>query len=137
MSARLDRERATVAEHLPANTRHVWTDGRDVWIFTKRTELGINFTIALYFDPDQQGYSVQLVSPEIEREWHKPHIGHIFDDGVICLGGTNWKAAPSMLEAYGKACLWAEGIAVMIRSKELGQPSEFPFSANNMEGEVV
>lgn len=139
MSARFERERVAVAQFMPSNTRHVPArGGRDLWIFTKRTEVGVDFEIALYYDPDEQGYSAQLVSPELERAWQNEHIGHIFKDGVICLGGPRsaWRAAPDMLEVFGKACLWAEGIAVMIRSKELGRPSEFPFSANNTEGEV-
>lgn len=138
MSARYEQERALVAVHLPSNTRYTMQQGRNVWVFEKGTELGQPFVIAIYFDPDENGYSAQLISPEIEQEWHNPHIGHIFHDGVICLGGPpdQWRAAPNMLEVYAKACLWAEGIAVMMVSKRLGQASEFPFSNNNSPGEV-
>ena len=137
MSARTERERAFVARNMPANTRYVEGGGRDVWFFIKRTEVGIEFEIAVYYDPDEGGYCAQLVSPEIENAWRDPHIGHIFDDGVICLGGDSTRSRSRMEDAYAKSCLWAEGIALMLVAKQTGEPIEFPFSINNKEGEVT
>ncbi len=137
MTTRRERERAAVAEHMPANTRYVRSGGRDVWIFGKRTEVGIDFEIAIYYDPDEAGYCAHLVSPEIEDAWRNPHIGHIFGDGVICLGGASMRSRTKMLDAYAKSCLWAEGIALMLMSKRLGRPTAFPFSVNNTQDEVA
>jgi hypothetical protein len=136
MSARYERERLFVSRNMPANTVYVQRDGRDVWIFTKRTEVGIDFEIALYHDPDEGGYCAQLITPEIETAWCSPHIGHIFTDGVICLGGASMRSRDRMEDAYAKSCVWAEGIALMLVSKRLGKPTAFPFSLNNEQGEV-
>lgn len=141
-NTRQAREQVIVSHHFPRETTRVVRDGREVWVFPKRTELGTEFTLAVYMDPDEGGYVAQLVSPELEQAWRHPHIGHIFKDGVICLGkcminGTStMRATNDMLVAYSKACLWAEGIAVMLQSRQLGTPGEFPFSNNNLPGEV-
>lgn len=137
MSSRYERERAFVTRSMPSNTRFVEQGGRSIWIFTKRTEVGVDFDIAIYFEPDEGGYCARLVSPELESAWCNPHIGHIFNDGVICLGGASMRARSKMEDAYSKSCVWAEGIAIMLISKQLGQPSVFPFSTNNVEGEVA
>jgi hypothetical protein len=136
MSARYERERTFVARCMPANTRYASQAGRNIWIFTKTTEVGIEFDIAVYYEPDEGGYCARLVSPEIENAWRNPHIGHIFDDGVICLGGASMRSRSRMEDAYAKSCVWAEGIALMLVSKRLGKPTAFPFSLNNDQGEV-
>jgi hypothetical protein len=106
------------------------------FVFIKQTQMGIAFEISLYYDPDEDGYLAQLISPELEREWRNPHIGHIFADGVICVGGDRMRASPDLLTAFSKSCVWAEGIAIMIASRNAGRPTEFPFSDNNRPGEV-
>lgn len=121
---------------MPDNTLHLEEAGRDTFVFTKNTELGILFTIAVYYDPDERGYCAQLVEPKIERAWQNVHVGHIFSDGVICLGGESQRAKPTLLDAYAKSCLWAEGMAVMVASHLAQEPSEFPFSNNNRPEEV-
>ncbi|WP_246793894.1 hypothetical protein [Burkholderia perseverans] len=138
MSTRYEQDRADVARFLPTNTVYHRIGEQDVWTFTKDTELQVVFTISLYFcaDEDIPGYCAQLVSPTIEKAWQNIHVGHIFPDGVICLGGASMRTRRTLREAFAKSCLWAEGMAVMIRSREVGQPSEFPFSANNEEGEA-
>jgi hypothetical protein len=142
MNSRLEQEGRIVASHFPRNVRQGVLQGRSVWVFTKFTEVGIKFEIAIYFDPDEPGYVAQCIGPEIEAEWRTPHIGHIYHDGVICLGWSTIsgrptsRAAGDMLTAYSKSCLWAEGIACMIVSKRAGRPTEFPFSNNNREEEV-
>lgn len=136
MSARYERERVFVSRNMPANTRYVRQDGRDIWIFTKRTEVGIDFDIAVYHDPDEGGYCARLITPELEAAWRNPHIGHLFPDGVICLGGVSMRWRERMDDAYAKSCVWAEGIAAMLVAKQIGQPTPFPFSINNHEGEV-
>ena len=140
MSARLDDERALVARYLPPDTQYLAFEGRDLWLFKKLTQVGITFEMAVYYEPDEipAGYCVRLISPEIEATWRNAHIGHIFSDGTLCFGGT----APSarcrykLTDAYAKACVWAEGMAVMIASHLGGIPTEFPFSNNNTPGEV-
>lgn len=138
MSSRYDRDRVEVARYLPTTTQYDKLNGRDVWTFRKTTELGIEFFIALYFDPDESspGYCAQLVSPEVEAAWKSPHVGHLFGDGVICFGGENMRTRKTLREAYAKSCLWAEGMAVMIQSQLYGTPTHFPFSNNNHESEA-
>lgn len=138
MSARYDRDRAAVAQYLPADTPYHKVNGLDVWTFTKSTELGIQFVISLYFDPDESipGYCAQLVSPEIEEAWMNQHVGHLFTDGVICFGYESMRTRKTLREAYAKSCLWAEGMAIMIQSQLNGMPTHFPFSNNNDETEV-
>jgi hypothetical protein len=126
----------TVATKLPHNTTHTVMEGRDVYVFKKHTELGIEFEIAVYFDPDEGGYCGQLFAPAIEDAWKSPHVGHLFSDGVICMGATSMRTRPTLEDAYGRACLWAEGMAIMIRSHQAGSPSEFPFSINNSYAEA-
>lgn len=127
-----------VQSFLPEQTKHYKKDGRDVWVFSKNTELGINFQIALYYDADEStpGYCARLLSPEIEKAWMSPHVGHLFADGAICFGAESMRTRRSLREAFSKSCLWAEGMAIMIASHLNGVPSEFPFSNNNDESEV-
>lgn len=136
MSSRRERDLAVVAQQMPANTIHTEIDGRDVFVFHKMTEMGIVFEIAVYYDQDEGGYSAQLVSPEVEAAWKDQHVGHLFFDGVICMGQNPMRTRPTLLDAYGRACLWAEGMAIMIRSHEAGTPCEFPFSINNSSAEA-
>ena len=138
MSSRYVREQTEVASYLPPNTRHECIDGRDVWIFCKKTTLGVDFEIAIYYDFEESppGYCAQLVSPVIETSWMSPHVGHIFKDGVICLGGESMRTRRTLRESYAKSCLWAEGISVMITSKLIGRPTHFPFSKNNTSDEA-
>src|SRR5688500_18954160 len=91
MTSRYQAECSDVAIYLPRNTRHDVCGDRDMWTFDKRTEVGINFTITLYYDADEEvpGYCAHLIDPEIEEDWKSPHIGHIFADGIICFGGAS------------------------------------------------
>lgn len=138
MSRRFNSEREQVAQYLPAATKHQSIGGKDVWIFKKNTEVGVLFEIAIYFDPDEDpaGYCAQLISPSIEDAWKNPHIGHIFNDGVICLGGSSMRTRKTLRESFSKSCLWAEGMAIMIQSHLAGSPTEFPFSNNNNPDEI-
>jgi hypothetical protein len=136
MNKRYQEELAYRNTFMPAATEYVERSGNHVWIFPKRTEVGIDFKIAIYYSHDEGGYCSQLVSPEIENAWRDPHVGHIFKDGVICLGGASMRSRLHMADAYAKSCVWAEGIAVMIASKAIGSPTSFPFSFNNSDEEV-
>jgi len=138
MSSRYDTDRAEVTRYLPASTSYAKVKGRDVWTFNKSTELGIEFVIAIYFDPDEgtPGYCAQLISPEVEATWMSPHLGHLFSDGVICFGYESMRTRRTLREAYAKSCLWAEGMAIMIQSQLNGTPTQFPFSTNNDESEA-
>jgi len=138
MSKRFTKEQEQVSQYLPTSTRHHRLGSKDVWIFKKNTEVGVIFEIALFYDPDEEpaGYCAQLISPKIEDAWKNPHIGHIFGDGVICLGGGSMRTRKTMMESFSKSCLWAEGMAIMIQSHLAGRPSEFPFSINNDADEV-
>ena len=121
---------------MPDSTLYVEESGRDTFIFVKNTELRIPFTIAIYYDPDERGYCAQLLTPKIEEAWKNAHVGHLFSDGIICLGGGSMRTRQTMRESYAKACLWAEGMAAMITSHLAGEPSEFPFSRNNDAGDI-
>lgn len=138
MSARLRRDQEWVAKYMPKNTWFAKVDERDVWVFQKMTEVGVGFEIAIYFDPTESapGYVAQVRSPPIENAWKSPHVGHIFSDGVICFGGPSSRTRTTMADAYAKACLWAEGMGIMIAAKAIGTPTAFPFSTNNSEEEV-
>lgn len=138
MSKRFFEEQRQVSQYLPTSTKHERLRGKDNWIFKKNTEVGIPFEIALFYDADEEpaGYCAQLILPEIEDQWKNPHSGHIFRDGVICLGGGSMRTRKTLMESFSKSCLWAEGMAIMIQSHLAGQPSEFPFSINNDADEV-
>lgn len=136
MSSRRERDLREYRDFMPDNTMVIDQDGRTLFVFEKDTEVQIPFSIAVYFDPDENGYCAHVIAPEIEEEWKSIHVGHVFKDGVICLGGENMRAKTSLREAYGKSCLWAEGMAIMITSHLRGEPCEFPFSNNNTPDEV-
>ena len=136
MSSRQERDSSDVKQYMPANTMHISQDGRDLYVFEKDTEVGIHFTIAVYYDPNERGYCAHLVSPAIEESWMNAHVGHIFADGVICFGGEQMRTRRTLREAYAKSCLWAEGMAIMVASHLAGTPHEFPFSSNNSPGEA-
>jgi hypothetical protein len=136
MATRKEQERIDVARYMPANTKHVVTEGKDVWIFKKQTEVMIEFELAIYYDADEGGYCAQLVSPEIEDAWKDQHVGHLFRDGVICMGYESMRTRKTLKESYAKACLWSEGMGIMIFSHANGTPCEFPFSENNSADEA-
>jgi hypothetical protein len=136
MATRREQEVMDVARYLPSNTRLVQAEGRDIWIFTKQTEMFIEFEIAIYYDLDERGYCAQLVRPDIENAWKNAHVGHVFFDGVICFGGDSMRTRRTLREAFAKACLWSEGMAIMIFSHVHGTPCEFPFSMNNLVDEA-
>lgn len=138
MVTRKEQERIDVAQYMPTNTRHVVADGKDVWIFKKQTEVQIEFEIAIYYDSDEEkkGYCAQLVSPEVEESWKSPHLGHLFSDGVICMGWESQRTRKTLKESFAKACLWAEGMGIMIFSQLNGTPCEFPFSKDNSPDEA-
>jgi hypothetical protein len=141
VNARYERDRAVVARHLPPGTLHTRLQGRDVWTFRKQTEVGIPFELAVYYEPDESpsGYCVRLITPQIEAAWKNPHVGHIYADGTICFGGSSpsWRCRHTLLDAYAKACLWADGMAIMLAAKHAGRPCEFPFSNNNSAADVA
>lgn len=136
MATRKEQEHIDVVRFMPANTRRVVADGKDVWIFRKQTEVRIEFEIAIYYDSDEGGYCAQLVSPEIEEAWKDQHVGHLFRDGVICMGYASMRTRKTLKESFAKACLWAEGMGIMIFSQANGTPCEFPFSENNSADEA-
>ena len=136
MATRKEQERIDVARDMPANTRHVFADGKDVWIFRKKTEVNIEFEIAIYYDSDEGGYCAQLVNPEIEELWKNPHIGHLFNDGVICMGWDSQRTRKTIIESFAKACFWAEGMGIMIASHLNGTPIEWPFGKDNSPEEA-
>jgi hypothetical protein len=138
MSKRFAKEQEQVSQYLPTSTRHHSLRGKDVWIFKKNTEVGVVFEIALFYDPDEDppGYCAQLLHPKIEAAWQTVHVGHLWPDGVICLGGASFRTRKTLMETFSKSCLWAEGMAIMIQSQLAGRPSEFPFSKNNNPNEV-
>ena len=137
MANRRERDSAYVALNLPRNTRLLSINGLDVWVFQKNTVLEVVFEIGIYFDPDEDGYCAQVISPEIEASWKNAHVGHIFSDAVICMGyGGSQRTRPTLLASYAKSCLWAEGMAAMIQGLRHGRKIPFPFSINNSENDL-
>src|SRR4051794_7075353 len=114
MPTRLEVDILDVQRYMPAKTMRISAEGRELFVFEKNTEVGIPFTIAIYYDPNERGYCGSVVSPEIEKNWKNVHVGHIFADGCICFGGEEMRTRRTLREAYAKSCLWAEGMAVMI-----------------------
>ena len=121
---------------MPTGTMPIQLNGCDAFVFEKDTEVGIPFTIAIYYDLNERGYCASLVGPEIEASWKNAHVGHLFSDGAICFGGDQMRTRKTLREAYAKSCLWAEGMAIMIASHLAGKPHHFPFSNNNSPDEA-
>ncbi|MGF6635234.1 hypothetical protein [Paraburkholderia sp. MM6662-R1] len=138
MTTRYEQDRADVSRFLPLDTVHSRIGGQDIWTFTKNSQLNVPFTISIYFAPDEQipGYCAQLIEPTVESAWKNVHVGHLFADGVICLGGASMRTMRTLRDAFAKSCLWAEGMAVMIESRRIGEPRAFPFSINNSQSEA-
>lgn len=146
---RINREITEAATYLPDPgpmlRRALGPDGENLWIVRIQTATPTpphyddpkpgNFEFCIYYDGNAGGYVSRVLEPTLESAWMDPHIGHIFKDGAICFGGHSWRALPSLREAFAKSCLWAEGIAVMLASKHLRQPTHFPFSPNSRPGE--
>lgn len=137
MSTRIERDRADVRQYMPDNTQQVSVEGREIYVFSKNTAVGVPFRIAIFYDADERGYCAQIVGPEINKSWMNPHKGHLYPDGVICFGGDTWRTRTTLREAYAKSCLWAEGMAVMIQSALMGEPTQFPFSINSKEKDAL
>ncbi len=137
MSTRIERDRADVKQYMPDNTQQVSLDGREIYVFGKNTAVNVPFRIAIYYDQDERGYCAQLVGPALKPEWMTAHQGHIFKNGLICFGEDSMKTRKTLREAYAKSCLWAEGMAVMIQSALLGEPTHFPFSINSKEVDAL
>jgi hypothetical protein len=133
--ARYDQDRQYVERHMPKGTRHVSMDGKDCWIFIKNTRIGISITLALYYDRDENGYCAQVLEPALPESLKSIHAGHLFSDGVICMGEDSMRTRRTLGEAYGRSCLWAEGIACVLAGHMVGELTEFPFSINNKESE--
>lgn len=122
MSNRIYRDQADVFKYLPANTKHFNNKGRDIWCYRKNTEVGIEFEIALFFDPDENGYCAQLISPTLEAKW-KRDVVCIYADGAISVGGMQGQSRTrsTLLEVYGRSSLWAEGVAIMLAAEQFPQ----------------
>lgn len=137
-AARRQRELEEVNAYLPSRTRMMRVDSKDVWLVQKDTGMGLRFEFALYFDPNEStpGYCCQVLSPEIERAWKHPHIGHIYSDGILCLGPYNPRTGPSLRFVWARSCIWAEGMAAMLAGKHLGQAVHFPLSINNSKADL-
>lgn len=131
--ARHARDIKFVRSNMPSNTTHQVISSADVYTFHKRTQVGVSFVLSIYYDQDEGGYSAQVVSPAIERSLQGPHVGHLFDNGIICMGTKTMRACHELSEAYARACLWSEGMAIMIKAREHGQTIAFPFSANSQD----
>ena len=110
--------------YLPAATRFDVVDGFEVFTYTVSTNFGTPVVLSAYFDGSN--YQVKLVSPELEHAWMNPHIGHIFEDGRLCLSTDHGGGQPTLRQAFAKSVVWAEGVAAMLA----GAPV-FPYSMNN------
>jgi len=63
---------------------------------------------------------VKVVSPALSGEVDT-HACHLFSDGRICFGQSDGGGMPTLLEAYTRSVLWANGYSVYLRT------SSFPF----------
>ena len=97
--------------HLPKSQRRIDFDGTAGWVYDVTTR-GQAFTFYLHRNRYSGGFSVRLVSPEIER-LGMAHATHLYSDGRLCLGPYGHD--PKTLEdAYGRSVMWAEGITQML-----------------------
>jgi hypothetical protein len=149
--ARIDREVAHASKYLPPPGpmlgRARGPNGENLWMVRIQTSTPTparyddpkpgNFEFCLYYDANEGGYVSQVVEPVLEAAWRNPHYGHLYPDGIICFGGSNGRTLPTLREAFAKSVLWAEGIAVMLASKEQGTAIQFPFSPNNSDDEAA
>lgn len=128
--SRRDNDVEYVLKFMPDNTIHEEIAGRDVFTYKIKTSFNIVFKMAAYFDPELNGYCVQVIEPYIEDKFKTIHSGHIFPNGCICFGGSNsneYMVRKTLAAAYAKSCLWAEGISIMLTHPD----AAFVFSSNN------
>ena len=119
-AASLTRDRQTVSQKLPNNTRELSHNGVTGWLYQITSQLGDDYTLFAYNDGSQ--YQVLVVFPEVAGHYNV-HDAHLFSDGRICLqdGG----GMPTLESAYAKSVLWASGFSIFARTRQ------FPFSINN------
>lgn len=120
-STRLDRDRQTVASHLPSTTREMTVDSTLGWRYSFVNEFGEEFSMWAFFDGSL--YQVALISPAVEGR-AGAHDQHLFRDGYLCLsprGGTG-----DLEGAYARSVLWANGYSAFVST------GVFPFSINNL-----
>ena len=75
------------------------------------SEAGDEFRLFLWFDGS--GYQVKVVSPDVDH--HRSHACHLFADGRICLGGEAGGGLPTLVSAYARSVVWANGFSAFLR----------------------
>jgi hypothetical protein len=121
-STRLQQDRATVLQYLPANTKeYVTSEGVRGWVYEFRCEFGDLYTMFIWYDG--ASYQVLVLAPEFEKYWRSPHTGHIFEDGRICFGKQYANGRLTLQDAYAKSVLWANGVSAALHGN-----MNFPFS---------
>jgi len=115
--ARALREQALVDGQLPATTRSLVVEGVRGWVYPVRSEAGDDFRLFLWFDGS--AYQVKVVSPDVAH--HRSHACHLFADGRICLGEEVGGGLATLVSAYARSVVWANGFSVYLRGRA------FPF----------
>ena len=104
-------EQALVDGQLPAATRPLLVDGVRGWLYPVRSEAGDDFQLFLWFDGS--AYQVKVARPDVDS--HRSHACHLFADGRICLGEEAGGGLPTLLSAYARSVVWANGFSVFLR----------------------
>lgn len=106
-----DSDEEMARRFLPASQRRIDFDKTPGWVYDV-TVRGQDFTFYLHRNRYSSGFSVRLVSPEIER-LGMAHDTHLFGDGRLCLGPFGHEPK-TMEDAYGRSVMWADGITQML-----------------------
>lgn len=117
---RLARDRETVRNRLPRDTREVVLDGVTSWVYWVRDEFGQDYQLAAYYDGDE--YQVKLVQPALEGQFGVT-TGHIFPNGRLCLRAPA-NGMPTLDGAFQQSVLLVNGLTA------LRQTGEFPFPSH-------
>lgn len=118
-SERHQRDRLTVREYLPSNTREVVQGELPLFMYDVIDEFGELYELAAYFDGDE--YQVKLVWPELEEVFSVTE-GHVFSDGRLCLRPPG-NGMPRLKDAYARSVILVNGLTVLRRGGEFPFPS--------------
>jgi len=129
MISRIEQDRLDVGKYLPEDTRHVVMNGMDVYVFKKTTGVNMIFEIAICYSSGEGGYCASLVMPKIEDIKSNSHTMFLSEDGVLCIGPYGSRVCETLKESFLKSCMWAEGVAFMLKAKQNCDPDwdKFPF----------
>jgi hypothetical protein len=116
-AASLTRDRQTVSQKLPSNTREFYHNGVTGWLYQITSQLGDDYTLFAYNDGSQ--YQVLVLFPKVAGHYNV-HDTHLYSDGRIDCGSVMTTLEP----AYVKSVLWANGFSSFLRT------GQFPYYGN-------